>query len=86
MDRREFLWKSGVFGSAAILGDTLLTGCGFDIPGTGAEYQPSVLPTGRMLDFPASESPMASEIMSNTPEDSPRSATRLPTLMWGTPE
>lgn len=62
MDRRQFLRRSGMFGGAAFLGESVLAGCapdiGRDISGVGAEYHPDVLPTGRMLDFPASESPI----------------------------
>lgn len=58
MDRREFLRRSGVWGSAALLGESILTACGPDIAGSGTEYHPSSIPTGRMIDRPASESPI----------------------------
>lgn len=62
MNRRDFLRTSSLFGSAAVLGPSLLSGCtpdfGQDVGGTGSEYHPGSLPTGRMLNFPASESPI----------------------------
>lgn len=59
MDRRDFLRRSAMFGGAVALGDGLLTGCvPQHISGAGAEYHPSRLPMGRMLDHPASESPI----------------------------
>ena len=58
MDRRDFLRRSGIWGSAALLGESMLSSCVGDIGGNGAEYQPTALPAGRMLDLPASESPI----------------------------
>ena len=62
MDRRRFLRNSGLAGAGALLGPSLLSGC-VPQPVTatgsgGAEYFPSAVPQGSMLDFAASESPI----------------------------
>ena len=63
MNRRGFLRTSSLYGSAALLGESLLNGCAVQppaavTPGTGAEYQPTRLPTGSLLSLPASEAPI----------------------------
>ena len=59
-DRRAFLRTTGLAGTAAVLGESLLTGCApqVDYAGIGAEYQPSFVPSGSILDQPASEAPI----------------------------
>ena len=60
MDRRAFLRRTGLLGTAAVLGDTLLGACAppVDFEGIGREYHPSFVPEGSILDLPASESPI----------------------------
>jgi len=59
-DRRAFLRTTGMLGTAAILGDSLLTGCApsVDLAGIGAEYHPSFVPEGSMLDLVGAEAPI----------------------------
>ncbi|CAN5620906.1 hypothetical protein BH10ACT3_BH10ACT3_03340 [soil metagenome] len=59
-DRRAFLRSTGMLGTAAVLGESLLTGCApaVDYAGIGAEYQPGFVPRGSILDAPASEAPI----------------------------
>lgn len=60
MDRRAFLRRTGLLGTAAVLGDTLLGACAppVDFEGIGREYHPSFVPEGSILDLPASQSPI----------------------------
>lgn len=59
-DRRAFLRTTGLMGTAATLGDSLLSGCApqVDYAGIGAEYQPGFVPGGSILDMAASEAPI----------------------------
>ncbi len=59
IDRRRFLQAGGLLGAGAALG-LAGTGCvpGSSGPGIGAEYFPTSLPQGNMLDLVASESPI----------------------------
>ena len=59
MDRRRFLRTAGAFGGATLLGDALMA-CtpGQATGGVGAEYQPTRLPSGSLLDLLASEAPI----------------------------
>src|SRR5690606_10032273 len=57
---RAFLRSTGLLGTAAVLGDSFLTGCAppVDFEGIGREYHPSYVPAGSILDLPASEAPI----------------------------
>lgn len=60
MDRRQFFRASGALGLGAALGPSFLSAC---VPvgpsgGIGAEYFPTGVPGGSILDLPASESPI----------------------------
>ncbi|MGB6059211.1 MAG: alkaline phosphatase family protein [Microthrixaceae bacterium] len=59
-DRRSFLKTTGLTATAAILGESILSSCTPqpDFTGIGAEYQPSFVPKGSILDLPASSSPI----------------------------
>ena len=59
MDRRDFLRATGMLGTSAIVGPSLLSSCVPSSPGSGAaEYFPGLVPGGSMLDLAASESPI----------------------------
>ncbi|HTO00325.1 MAG TPA: alkaline phosphatase family protein [Microthrixaceae bacterium] len=59
-DRRAFLRATGLTATAAVLGESMLAGCtpSPDYAGIGAEYQPSFVPQGSILDLPASSAPI----------------------------
>lgn len=59
-NRRRFLRATGLAATAAVLGESLITACTpqVDYAGVGAEYQPSFVPEGSILDMPASEAPI----------------------------
>jgi phospholipase C len=59
MDRRGFLRATGAVGGAALFGG-MAAGCvpAHSSGGVGAEYQPTTLPTGSILDLPATEAPI----------------------------
>lgn len=60
LDRRTFLRRTGLVGTAAVLGDPLLLSrcTPEDLDGIGAEYLPSHVPSGSILDLPAREAPI----------------------------
>lgn len=60
IDRRSFLRRTGLLGTAAVLGEPLLSACAppVDLDGVGREYHPSFVPRGSILDLPASEAPI----------------------------
>lgn len=59
-DRRTFLRVTGLGATSALLGGSIISACTPqpDWEGIGAEYQPSFVPEGTILDLPASEAPI----------------------------
>ena len=58
MDRRRFLKTTGALGLGALAGPQILSACVPSSKGVGAEYFPTTVPGGSMLDMAASESPI----------------------------
>lgn len=59
VDRRDVLRAGGVLGASALVGPSVLSACVPTSPGGGGEYHPPKLPTGSILDLPASECPIS---------------------------
>ena len=57
LDRRAFLRATGLLGTASVLG-ACAPPVDLDLDGIGREYHPDFVPSGSILDLPASEAPI----------------------------